>query len=315
MTLLIGALTIGLILSVMAVGVYITFRVQSFPDITIEGSFVFGASVSTLMIAHGANPWTACIVALCCGATAGLITGILHTVFKFNGLLSGILVMTALYSVNLRIMGKSNLPLPRDSQTLFSQMTAVYTQVTGQQANSILSIMGYEIPVSDFSAVIASLILAISVVALMYVFFKTDFGTAMRARGDNEQMVRALGVSSNRMLVLGLMLSNALIGFSGALFAQYQGFSDVQMGLGMLVWGLASVIIGETLVRTTSLGYALIGCIMGAILFRLLVALALRCGLNPNDLKLITAVFVFIALALPDTLKKLQGTYLRRKNA
>lgn len=316
MTLLIGSFTVGLILAIMAIGVYITFRIHNFPDITMEGSFVFGAAVAAVLIAKGVDPWFACLIASLCGALAGMVTGILHTVFKFNGLLSGILVMTALYSINLRVMNRSNLPLPRESKTQFSQMTEIVANITGKAPDDMLQIAGFQIPLSDVAAVLASFLLVVLVAVLIYWFLKTNFGTAMRARGDNEQMIRALGVNSGMMLTLGLMLSNGLIGFSGALFAQYQTFADVQMGLGMLVWGLASVIIGEALVRTTSLGYALIGCIMGAVLFRLLVAMALRFGLNPNDLKLITALFVFVALALPGILQKMQKSAAARlKNA
>lgn len=316
MILLIGSLTVGLILAIMAMGVYITFRIHNFPDITMEGSFVFGAAVAATLIAMGVNPWIAASVAFLSGALAGLTTGILHTVFKFNGLLSGILVMTALYSVNLRVMDRSNLPLPRDSETQFTQVAGLFAKFAGKAPEDSVEFLGYAISLSDASAVLFAFTLASVIAVLIYAFLKTNIGTAMRARGDNEQMIRALGVNSGWMLILGLMLSNGLIGFSGALFAQYQTFADVQMGIGMLVWGLASVIIGEALVRTNSLGYALIGCIMGAVLFRLLVALALRFGLNPNDLKLITAVFVFIALALPGMLQKMQSTATKRlKNA
>jgi putative tryptophan/tyrosine transport system permease protein len=316
MILLIGSLTVGLILAIMAMGVYITFRIHNFPDITMEGSFVFGAAVAATLIAMGVNPWIAATIAFASGMVAGLITGVLHTVFKFNGLLSGILVMTALYSVNLRVMDRSNLPLPRDSETQFTQVTRILSKLSGKAPDDLIEFIGYSISLSDASAVLFSFTLASLIAILIYAFLKTNLGTAMRARGDNEQMIRALGVNSGFMLVLGLMVSNGLIGFSGALFAQYQTFADVQMGLGMLVWGLASVIIGEALVRTNSLGYALIGCLMGAVLFRLLVALALRFGLNPNDLKLITAVFVFIALALPGLLQKMHtSTAKRLKNA
>ena len=316
MILLIGAFTVGLILAIMAIGVYITFRIHNFPDITMEGSFVFGAAVAATLIAKGVDPWIASIIAAICGAIAGMITGILHTVFKFNGLLSGILVMTALYSINLRVMNRSNLSLPRGCQTLFSKATEIFTKIFDKNLQGEIQFFGYSIPLSDFSAVVFSFILVVIIAILIYWFLKTNLGTAMRARGDNEQMVRALGINSGLMLVLGLVISNALIGFSGALFTQYQTFADVQMGIGMLVWGLASVIIGEALVRTTSLGYALIGCIMGAVLFRLLVAMALKFGLNPNDLKLITAVFVFVALALPGLFQKLQNSISSRfKNA
>ena len=316
MILLFGSFTVGLILAVMAIGVYITFRIHNFPDITMEGSFVFGAAVATVLIVKGIDPWVACLIASFCGALAGLITGILHTVFKFNGLLSGILVMTALYSVNLRVMNRSNLPISHDYKTQFSQMNEISSRLLGIAPDETVDFIGYSVSLSDISSLLFSFVLVCLIAILIFSFLKTNLGTAMRARGDNEQMICALGVSPSLMLILGLMLSNALVGLSGALFAQYQTFADVQMGIGMLVWGLASVIIGEALVRVNSIGYSLIGCIMGAVLFRLLVALALRFGLNPNDLKLITAVFVFVALALPGILNKLHKTAIMRlKNA
>jgi putative ABC transport system permease protein len=210
--------------------------------------------------------------------------------------------MTALYSVNLHVMGRSNVPL-------LSEITlATYAERIGEvilRSTASLNVLGWEVSVRDGS-VFLLLFLAIAISGLVgYLFFRTSLGTAMRATGDNDQMIRALGVNVDNMIVLGLALSNGLIGLAGALLAQYQGFADVQMGIGMVVWGLASVIIGEALVGPGSLGLTITGAIMGSVLFRLMVALALRWGLDPNDLKLITAAFVFVALVAPNFLGEL----------
>jgi putative ABC transport system permease protein len=234
------------------------------------------------------------------GGVAGLVTGILHTRFKIHGLLSGILVMTALYSVNLHVMGRSNVPLM--SVTTLTEKAERSCQWLGSGASS-LHVFGWELAVRDAAVLLWTGVLILLVGGLLYLFFRTNLGTAMRATGDNPQMIRALGTDTGNMLVLGLGLSNGLVALSGALLAQYQGFADVQMGIGMIVWGLASVIIGESLVRSRRLGLAITGAVMGSVLFRLLVAIALRFGLNPNDLKLITAGFVFCALILPHLLE------------
>lgn len=303
MTLVIGALTIGLILSVLALGVYISFRIFDFPDITAEGSITLGAAVAAILLVSGTNPIVATAAAFCAGLAAGSVTGVLHTKFKINGLLSGILVMTALYSVNLHVMGKSNVPLL--SATTFGNYAEAAARALGMTDS--VRVLGWDVSGRDVSIFIAVFgAIVIMGVALDW-FFRTQLGTAMRATGDNPQMIRALGVDVSAMVILGLAVSNGLIAVSGALLAQYQGFADVQMGIGMLVWGLASVIIGEALVGVRSLGLSIVGTIMGSVLFRLLVAMALRWGLDPNDLKLITAVFVFGALVLPTLLRKLQS--------
>ena len=305
MTLLLGALTIGLILSLLALGVFISFRIFSFPDITADGSVTLGASVAAVLLVNGVHPLLATGAGFCAGMLAGALTGILHTRFKINGLLSGILVMTALYSVNLHVMGKSNLPL-LSTRTLATEAERLATAVLGGTA--ALNVLGWEVSPRDAAVlVLVSGTIAVAGV-LLYAFFRTNLGTAMRATGNNDQMIRALGVNVGNMIVLGLAVSNGLIALAGAMLAQYQGFADVQMGIGMVVWGLASVIIGEALVGTQQLGLVIAGAVMGSVLFRLLIAIALRAGLNPNDLKLITAGFVFVALILPNLL----GT-LRRK--
>lgn len=303
MTLLIGALTIGLILSLLALGVFISFRVFSFPDITADGSVTLGASIAAILLVHGVHALAATGAGFCGGMIAGATTGILHTKFKINGLLAGILVMTALYSVNLHVMGKSNVPL-MSATTLTTDAERIATRVVGGVAT--INVFGWDVPPRDAAVLLLSLITVTLVGLALYAFFRTNLGTAMRATGNNDQMVRALGVNVGNMIILGLAVSNGLIALSGALLAQYQGFADVQMGIGMVVWGLASVIIGEALVGTKQYGWVIVGAVMGSVLFRLLVAIALRAGLNPNDLKLITAAFVFAALVLPDLLGKLR---------
>jgi putative ABC transport system permease protein len=302
MTLLAGAWTIGLILSLLALGVYVSFRIFDFPDITADGSFTLGAAVSASLILLDVNPVAATAAGFGAGMFAGATTGVLHTRFKIHGLLSGILVMTALYSVNLHIMGKSNLPL-LSATTLATFAERGGAALFGGRAE--LGLWEWRLPMKDLAVLFGAMLILVMIASLLHWFFKTHLGTAMRATGDNPHMIRALGVNVGAMTVFGLALSNGLIALSGALLAQYQGFADIQMGIGMVVLGLASVIIGEGLVGTRKVGLAIIGAIMGALLFRLLVALALRWGLHPNDLKLMTAVFVFLALVAPAWLQKL----------
>jgi len=304
MTLLIGALTIGLILSFLALGVFISFRIFNFPDITADGSFPLGAAITATLLVMGINPILATFAGFCGGLLAGTLTGILHTKFNIHGLLSGILVMTALYSVNLHVMGKSNVPLLSET-TLATYAEQLGNTVWGSAQD--LNIAGWEVSVRDASTLFCTLGVIVVMGLVIHAFFRTNIGTAMRATGDNPQMIRALGVNVGTMITLGLALSNGLIALSGALLAQFQGFADVQMGIGMIVLGLASVIIGEALVGTQNVGLTIVGAIMGSVLFLLLVAIALRWGLNPNDLKLITAIFVFLALVLPSLLSKLRS--------
>ncbi len=301
MSLLIGALTIGFILSLLALGVFISFRIFSFPDITADGSSTLGAAVAAAMIVNGANPFVATAAGFGAGFVAGATTGTLAAKFKINGLLAGILVMTALYSVNLHIMGRSNVPL-LGQETLATDAQRIGTTVLGGRTS--LNVGGWEVSTLDASVLVFTFLAIVLAALILYAFFQTNLGTAMRATGDNAQMIRALAVSDENMIILGIAVSNGLIAMAGALLAQYQGFADVQMGIGMVVWGLASVIIGEALVGTRQLGLTICGAVMGSVLFRLLVAIALRLGLNPNDLKLITALFVFVALVLPNLVRK-----------
>jgi putative ABC transport system permease protein len=311
MSLVIGAMTIGFILSLLALGVYISFRIFEFPDITAEGSITLGAGVSAVLLVAGWSPVIATLFGALAGAVAGVVTGLLAMKFNVNRLLAGILTMTALYSVNLRIMGKSNVPLMNE-KSLVSQAESAGKNLFGA---ADLRVMGWEVPPRDAALILLAPLVIAAMAGILYWFFRTHIGTAMRATGDNAKMIRAMGADDGLMTILGLALANSLIALSGALLAQYQGFADVQMGIGMVVWGLASVIIGEALVGTTQLGYAITGSIMGSVLFRLLVAMALRWGLNPNDLKLITAAFVFAALVLPKALDAMKVKKRRAAHA
>lgn len=310
MTLLLGSITIGLILAMLALGIFISFRIFDFPDITAEGSFTLGAAVSAALIIAGVNPLLATMISFFGGAMAGMVTGILHTRFKINSLLSGILVMTALYSVNLHVMGRSNLPLLSET-TLFTWFDNLALKFSGE--GKLTMVLGWEVPAKDLWILLFCLIIIVLVSLLLWWFFRTRLGTAMRATGDNAQMIRALGVNTNLMIIVGVALSNGFIAVAGSLLAQYQGFADVQMGIGMLVWGLASVIIGEALISENSLGLVITGAVIGSVLFRLLVAIALRWGMNPIDLKLITALFVLLALILPGFMKNTKKIRLTSK--
>jgi putative ABC transport system permease protein len=294
-TLLVGALTIGLALALLALGVYLAFRVLDFPDITPDGSITLGAAVSAQLVVSGWNPALATCAGFLAGCVAGAITGLLHTRLAINGLLSGILVMTALYSVNLHVMGRSNIPL-LGARTVPDQLAELLAPLVGR---GDLDVYGWSVPARDAAVLLGFLGLALATALALLWFLRTRRGTALRACGGNAGMMRALGVDVDRQIVLGLALANGLAATAGALLAQYQGFADVQMGIGMVVWGLASVIIGEALVGGASLGLLLAGALMGSVLFRLMVAIALRFGLDPNDLKIVTATFVLLALVAP----------------
>lgn len=305
MSLVIGALTIGLILSLLSLGMLISFRMVRFTDITVDGSITLGASIAAVMLAAGWSPWTVTLAAFLAGMLAGMVTGLLYTRFGIQEILAGILVMTALYSVNLRIMGRSNIPL-LDTPTIM-HLPEQWLQLSGEGKQGLM-ILGWNVGLPDVSALIGSAVICLLISWLLYRFLLTHFGTALRATGNNTRMVRAQGINNKSMTVFALALSNGLVGLSGALLAQYQGFADVQMGIGMMVWGLASIIIGEALVGKGGIGITITGVVLGTIFFRLMIAIALRWGLNPNDLKLITAFFVFVALVSPLALK-----YLRKK--
>ena len=281
----IAALTQGLAFVALAWGVYLAARVLRFADISPDGTFPLGAAVCAALLVHDVPPLFAALAALGAGMLAGYITASLHTRLGVSDLLSGILMMTALYSVNLHVMGRSNISL-LDTETAATRVRAMVPATASWNDDILFGII--------------FLILALVLGALLAWFLKTDFGIALRSVGDNPAMITAQGVDRRRMIELGLALANGLVAFSGALIAQYQGFADVAMGLGTMVTGMAAVILGETLrARGKNLLVTIAMVAVGALLFRLLVGLALRVGLNPIDLKLMTAVFVLVALALP----------------
>jgi putative ABC transport system permease protein len=276
---LLGAAALGLLWSIMTIGVYITFRILDIADLTVEGSIAMGAAICAQAITHGINAYAATALAFAGGMIAGLVTGLLHTKLKIPALLSGILTMIALYSVNLQILGKANLSLLR--------METVYTpfQNIGLSANNATIALG--------------LLCAVIAVVILYWFFGTEIGYAVRACGNNPHMARAQGTNTNTMIILGLVISNGLVATSGALIAQSQCFADVQMGIGSIVIGLASVIIGEVLFSRRSFLSRLIALVLGAVTYRIIIALVLKMGMSPNNLKLFTAITVALALALP----------------
>ena len=282
----------GLAYGLVAIGVYITFRVLAFPDLTVDGSFPLGGAVAAILIINGINPWLATIAALGAGMCAGLITSLLNTKLRINALLAGILMMVGLYSVNLMIMGRANIPLLREV-TVFDQVAQLFGTSTG----TTLSIV--------FMVVLAAIIL----VALNW-FLRTDIGLALRATGNNEQMVRGLGGDTNLTTIVGVSISNGLVALAGALIAQNQGFTDVGMGLGMIVLGLASVIIGEGIFRPRGITSILLAVVGGAFAYRLFLGIALRLGLPPTNLKLITALLVIVVLAIPFIRKKLRHEWV-----
>ena len=270
-SLLIPTVAQGLLWALMALGVYVTFRVLDIADLTVEGSFPLGAATAASMMVAGFGPLAALLGACIAGMLAGIITGILHTKMKIPALLAGILTMIALYSVNLRIMGKANLSL-------------LGVDTTFKIAKSMM----------DLSMAQTTLVVGLAVTVLvgcfMYWFFGTQIGAAIRATGFNQQMIRAQGVDTDVTIILGLLISNALVAVSGALVAQSNGFSDV---------GMASVIIGEVLFGTRSFKNCLISVVLGSIVYRIVIAVVLAMGMPPNDLKLFTSVLVAIALSMP----------------
>ena len=282
----------GLVYAFVAIGVFLTFRVLAFPDLTVDGSFVVGGSIAAVMIAAGGNPFLATIAAFAGGLAAGSVTGLLNTKLGIPGLLAGILMMVGLYSVNLLIMGRPNIPLLR-SITIFDSVASWF----GTERSTILVIITL--------AAIAFLVLMV-----LNWFLRTELGLALRATGDNEQMVRGLGVDTDKNILLGCAISNGLVALSGALVAQYQQFCDVNMGIGMIVMGLAAVIIGEALIHPRGVASMLLAALVGTFLYRLFITIAFRLGLAPGNLKLITALLVIVALAIPCIRKKLRHEWM-----
>lgn len=282
---LLGAVSQGILWGIMVLGVYITYKLLDIADLTVDGSFALGGSVCAVLVVAGVDPLIAVAAAMLAGMLAGAVTGFLHTVFEIPAILAGILTQIALWSVNLRIMGKSNTPLLQ-SDTIFSRMT----ELTGLS--------------SATASIIVGVIVAVAIIAALYWFFGTEIGSALRATGNNEHMIRALGVSTAKTKMIALMLSNALVGLSGGLICQSQKYADIGMGTGAIVIGLAAIVIGEVLGRLTPgklTGFKsrLISAVAGSVVYFLIRAIVLQMGMDANDMKLLSAVIVALALCVP----------------
>lgn len=286
MNLITSAIGQGLLWGLLGVGLFLTFRILDFPDMTVEGTFPLGAAVSATAITHGMDPLLATVLAFGVGMLAGLTTGLLYTKGKIPILLAGILVMTACYSINLRIMGTSNVSL-LGHRTLFS----------GAFLTSLPPF---------FDSVLLGLLIITVVVALLALFLQTELGQAFIATGDNEKMAKSLGIHTDQMKNLGLMVSNGLIAVSGALIAQSDGYSDVNMGIGIIVIGLASIIIGEVVFGELTMNQRLVAVVCGSIIYRFVLLLVLKAGFNTNDLNLISSLVLALCLMLPTLRQKLR---------
>jgi putative ABC transport system permease protein len=289
-----GAIEIGLVFALVALGVYLSFRVLNFPDLTVDGSFPLGAATAATLIVADIDPFLATLIAAAAGACAGLVTAFLNLRFNILHLLASILTMIALYSINLRIMGKPNVAIINDPTVL--------TPFAG------LGLAGLYLKPIVAAAV------AVAAAWLLIRFLKSDYGLAMRATGANPRMARAQGIDTRRMTYVGMAISNALVGLAGALFAQMNGFADVTIGTGTIVVGLAAVIVGEALLGTRSVAIWVIGCVAGSVLYRLVIALALNTdtlGLSAFDLNLVTAVLVAVALILPGARNPIRSLFTR----
>lgn len=311
---LLGALAQGLLWSVMAIGIYITYRVLDISDLTAEGCFTLGASVVANCVTREAaggfmslfvNPYAATLLAIFAGMLAGIVTGFLHTRIKIPPLLSGILTMTALYSINLRIMGKANVTLVDKDLEPISILTPLMD-------------MGFT---KNQAATTIGLIVVVLIIALLWWFFNTEIGYAVRATGNNRNMVRALGVNTDNMIILGLIMGNGLIGLASALVGQYNGFSDISMGTGTIVIGLSSVIIGEIvfcylfelILKKRSIFLSLISVVLGSVLYRFIIAWVLDKGLNSSDLKLFSSLILALFLAIPLIESNLKSSFSSKK--
>lgn len=283
-----GAVAQGVLWGIMVLGVYITYRLMDIADLTVDGSFALGACVCAVLVVNKqVNPVAALLASALAGLAAGAVTGILHTIFEIPAILAGILTQISLWSINLRLMGgKSNIPLLK-VETLISQFVRM-TGLTQSQASMIIGIIA-----------------AIVIIAFLYWFFGTEIGSAMRATGNNEDMVRALGVNTKMTKLLALALSNGLVGLSGALVCQSQKYGDINLGTGAIVIGLASIVIGEVLMgRLTSFYWKLTSVVIGSVIYFVIRAIVLRMGLDANDMKLLSAIIVALALSFPVVLTK-----------
>ena len=286
MNLIIDAIEEGLLFSIVSMGVYITYKILDFPDLSVDGTYPLGAAITAVLLINGVNPWLAIIISAVGGAIAGGTTAFLHVKLKISYLMSGILVMIALYSVNLRVMGKSNTPL-FSTKTIFKN--------------------------TNLKSIFIIIIMVVICKIIIDTFLKTKRGFLLIAVGDNEQVVSSLGINKNGVKVLGLMISNGLVGMAGAIQAQKYGYADVTMGQGIVVMGLATVVIGITIFGKLSLLKCTTLSILGAIIYKVAIAIALRVNFNPNDLKLITAIIVIIALASNNGIFKFKNKKIKRE--
>ena len=286
MNLIIDAIEEGLLFSIVSMGVYITYKILDFPDLSVDGTYPLGAAITAVLLINGVNPWLAIIISAVGGAIAGGTTAFLHVKLKISNLMSGILVMIALYSVNLRVMGKSNTPL-FSTKTIFKN--------------------------TNLKSIFIIIIMVVICKIIIDTFLKTKRGFLLIAVGDNEQVVSSLGINKNGVKVLGLMISNGLVGMAGAIQAQKYGYADVTMGQGIVVMGLATVVIGITIFGKLSLLKCTTLSILGAIIYKVAIAIALRVNFNPNDVKLITAIIVIIALASNNGIFKFKNKKIKRE--
>lgn len=282
----------GLIFGLVAIGVYITFRVLGFPDLGVDATFPLGGATAAVLIVNGSNPFLATLLAFLAGLLAGSITGLLNTKLRISALLSGILIMVGLYSVNLRIMGGANIPLLRETNAF-----DLVGQLTGLRGMSL--------------SITVAAIVALLIFVFLNWFLRTEIGLALRASGDNEKMLRGLGVDTDKNILIGCSLSNGLVALAGALVAQNQGFCDVGMGIGIIVMALAAIIIGEGLLgHPKGIAAFLLACFAGTFAYRLFITIALRLGLPPGDLKLVTSILVVIALGIPYLRKRMRQEWI-----
>ena len=293
MSLITSTIGQGLLWGILALGLFLTFRILNFPDMTVEGTFPFGAAICISALVHGVNPIIATILSFLGGMLTGLITGLLYTKGKIPVLLAGILTMTGIYSVNLRILGKANVGLLNKATLLDEKFLQ-------------------RLP-DNFPTIVVGLLFAIFIILLLALFLNTDLGQAFIATGDNEKMAQSLGINTDNMKILGLMLSNGLIGLSGGLLGQNGGYADVNMGIGTMVIGLAAIIIGEVVYGNLSLTARLIAVVIGSIIYRLILLLVLQLGFSTNDFKLISAIILAICMMLPLFEKKFHTRKLLKK--
>lgn len=301
MNLLIGAVTVGLILALLGLGVFLSYRIYHTLDLTADGSFGVGAAIVAALLVRGASPTLATGVAILAGVVAGSLTGVLHTQLLVSALLAGVLVSTALYSVSLFVMGSGNLSLT-SADSLVNLAERLGRRLLGLPPD--LTLFGTSVSGGSVASLVMMLLLTGGVACALAVFLRTHLGLAMRASGNNPRMARAVAIDVDHMVVVGLGISNGLIALAGALLAQYEGFANIQMGIGALVTGLANLMVGEALLGRRSVGRWIAGAVVGAVIFRLVVAGAVRAGLNPNALKLVTAVLVLAVLVFPRLMRR-----------